>query len=165
MGNDTAGRRKPQPRVKARLVPLTDERRHLARCGRCGQFLWTVEDGDDGLGPSWLVDHQTMGVRFDPNGRIWRPTCTHLAQRRAACARLLSGTATDRDRAYLRHNGFMRRAHRSGAGDGSAFAHLAGAHVPNDAPRFGATLDLPVAIQCPRCGAENDVEDPVARTD
>ena len=165
MANDAPQHRTPKPRTRARLDPLPRERRHIARCGRCGQFLWTVEEGD-GRGPSWLKD-LNLGWRFDPGGRISRPTETHLAQRRAANARVLTGTATESDRVSLRHNGFGRRGRRSRfpADAPRRAGHFAGdqfALVFDGDARFGATADLPVAIQCPRCGVENDVGEPVA---
>lgn len=170
MGNDSLQRAGASPRIKARLVPLPREFRHVARCDRCGQILWTVIDGDS-LGPSWLNDLK-RGWRFDPDGRIWRPTTTHLRQRREAGARVSAGTATSLDRAFLRVGGFGRKRSRTAAAAGSnshaRSTHFAGSHVagtPPHASRFGVTADLPVAIQCARCGAENDVEDPIARAD
>lgn len=164
MGNDTLAQRRPSTRVKARLVPLPRESRHVARCGRCGQFLWTVEDGQQ-LVPSWLKDLRA-GWRFDPDGRIWRPTETHLAQRAAASARVKAGTATPEDRLRLELSSFGRRRSRSGHYEessirkGHAFAGARFAISPPEGSRFGATAELPVAIQCPRCGSENELEDP-----
>lgn len=168
MQNHVPQQRAPKPRIKARLVPLPPEHRHVARCGSCGQILWTIIDGD-GLRPSWLNDLK-HGWRFDPGGRIWRPTGTHLAQRRAASARVRTGTAAAGDRVSLRYDLFGRRRTRPAHNEDSLvrhgrFDHFARADVaisPPHASRFGATADLPVAIQCGRCGAENDVEDPVA---
>ena len=167
MRNNSLGRTTPKPRVKARLIPVPAEFRHFARCGRCGQFLWKIARGYSRDGNTRVpaqLDDLRRGWRFDPEGRIWRPTETHLAQRRAADARVLAGTATESDRMSLRGNGPFGRG-RGGKRPlhprSDHFSATRGTHKTN-VGRFGATADLPVGIQCPRCGAENDIEDPEA---
>ncbi|MDP9363748.1 MAG: hypothetical protein M3Q10_05900, partial [Chloroflexota bacterium] len=131
MGNDSLQRSGATPRIKARLVPLPREFRHVARCGRCGQILWTIRDGDS-LGPSWLNDLK-RGWRFDPGGRIWRPTTTHIRQRREAGARVSAGTATPLDRVRLRAGGFGRKrlqpATAAGSNPHARSDHFAGSHA------------------------------------
>jgi ribosomal protein S27AE len=133
-----------QPKTRARLIPLPGQFRDMARCGRCGQALWVVEN-------ACLMEQYTFGWRYDRETETWSPTQKHLANREPAKQRILTGTETPTDRELLR----------------AAHGHVGRRHGKLDlrwlhSGERTAALRLPTNVICTRCGESNVVAVPDA---
>jgi hypothetical protein len=165
MRNREHDRTKP---VVARIAPLGGRDRtersasgqYLARCGRCGQSLWTVRAASGPIRA--CLNDQDIGWRFDPVSRVWFPTERSLAQRRAARERVRSGDGADRERQYdrdmLRITGYRFGRRKGRLAPIGVFA-TEQTH-PDGPPRFGYTAVLPALVACPQCATINRIEDP-----
>jgi hypothetical protein len=139
----------PATPTLARLTPAgKGSLQWVARCGRCGQSLWVLEQSWYGERAE-LKESLTAGWVFEQQTRTWRPTERYLAQRRRARAMVSAGTAPDDEYRLLANtHGFSGRRHGK--------PHLPWIHssARTDAMR------LPVTIVCPECAVANTVWTP-----
>lgn len=134
--------------VKAWIKKIPGDYRSEAHCGRCGQYLWTIE-GSPVEHPARL-DATARGWRYNADEQQWEPSKRHEKQRRKARKRLREGRSADpsgdRERLMFGRDLWSDTAFSKApagliAGSDSAFL-------------------LPTKIACPRCLLTNVVDGP-----
>lgn len=120
-------------------------------CGRCGQFLWTI-NGDRLSSSDSSLFHGFAGRRLAANG-VWRLTQRTRTHRHRAETRLSTRTVSDKAAITLRVR-LGQNLFRQGDMD---IAWGGEHYLPS---RLYDALNLPAKVECARCGDVNVVEVP-----